>query len=305
MPGGSNCNRRKRAIVSLVVEEESYYTEETAWRCYGSRHDVEANQNFEPLPKAPPINTSKFPSRWTFNEVSRVVFGDFTDHPHELLEPKDCLFFMQMMERDDVTVVTQGFSSRLDSHLWSLDTFENIVGNDVCHQFRVFERRLVLQAGNYYESFEERGRCCSMVMKDYFRYIRQRNEQSKNIAQRIFMHSVLEKSKETLSPSEEAQYRNATDELFSYTAFNNGETHTMNCIDNVLYLIDYDLAKLLPLLNEDFKQNFLAPQLLPASQFCLMHEVSLFVTLLVFFIFIFSLLFSNCHTYEFLFILMV
>jgi hypothetical protein len=285
MLGGSNRSRRKRAIDSrVIVEEESYYTEETAWRCYGGRHDAEANQNFEPLPKAPPINTSKFPSRWTFNEVSRVVFGDFTDHPHGLLEPKDCLFLLQMMERDDVTVVTQGFSSRLDSHLWSLDTFENIVGNDVCHQFRVFERCLVLQADNYYESFEERGRCCSMVMKDYFRYIRQRNEQLKNIAQRILMQSALKKSKETLSPSEEALYRNATDELFSYSIFNNGETRTMNCIDNVLYLIDYDLAKLLPVLNEDFKQNFLAPQLLPAGQFCLMQEVSLNVTLFLFFI---------------------
>lgn len=69
-------------------------------------------------------------------------------------------------------------------------------------------------------------------------------------------------------------YRNKDDEVFTYTNYKNGKTRTLNCIDMILYLIDYDFGKFLPMHYEDFMSNYAVPQVLPGSQFCLMHEVS-------------------------------
>jgi len=256
----------------LEGEIEVYYTEETSWRLHGGRYDATASQNLKPLPEAPPICPSQFPPRWTFNEVSRVLYGDFTDHPKGPLEPEDLVFLLQMMERDDITVVTEGFSC-VDPDLWTLSMLESLVGDDVCHQFRVFERRLVLQNGNYFESFEEQGQCCNMTMKDYIRYIQQRNDQLKCIEQRR-QSTLTNTFKSTLSPAEDALHRNELEETFTYTTFKDSQTHTINCINTILYLIDYDFGKLLPAQYDDFIRNYIAPQLLPGSQFCLMHAVN-------------------------------
>jgi len=283
-------NKEKRARYS---EEDLYCTEETAWQYYGGCYDAKATPNVEPLPEAPPLNVSKFPPRWTFNEFSRVLFGDFTDHPRGPLEAEDLAFLLKMMERDDITVVTEGFASRLDPCLWTLGILENMVGNVVCHQFRVFERSVVLhQSGNYYETFKEQGLCCNMTMNDYIRYINQRNHQLKCIAQR--QQSLFNTSNLTLSSNQEAIGRNRSEEAFTYTSFKDGKTHTINCIDTILYLIDYEFGKFLPVLYDDFSQEFMVPQLLPGSPFCLMNAVMffLFYLLLHLFHFLFCVILS-------------
>jgi hypothetical protein len=174
----------------------------------------------------------------------------------------------------------------LNPDLWRLSIFEGMVGNEVCHQFRVFTRNVLMLGDvnstqqSYYEYFEEQGHSCSMSMQDYFRYIRQRNDQLKAIKRKALMAS--HPTTVTLSPTEEAKFRNDTEECFKYISYSycdspKGSTQTFNCIDTVLYLIDYDLGKLLPVVHDDLMKNFIAPQLLPGSPFCLMHEVSLFI----------------------------
>jgi hypothetical protein len=238
-------------------------------------------EELSPIAPPPPICTSSFPSdKWSFDEQSRVLLMKCKSN----LEATDLIFLLQMMERDDITVVTEGFSLGLNPDLWRLSIFEGIVGNEVCHQFRVFTRNVLTLGGvnnteqSYYEYFEEQGHCCSMSMQDYVRYIRQRNDQLKSIKRKTLLAS--HPTTVTLSPTEEAKYRNDTGECFAYISYNNcdspkGTPQTFNCIDTVLYLIDYDLGKFLPVHHDDFMKFFIAPQLLPGSQFCLMHEVSL------------------------------
>jgi hypothetical protein len=269
-------SKEKRARYSDAVEEERYYVEETAWRYYGGRCNANVTPTVEPLPIAPPLNATTFPPRWRFDELSRVLFGDFTDHPRGPLEAEDLVFLLQMMERDDITVVTEGFASRLDPCLWTLGMLENIVGNVMCHQFRVFERSLSLHpSGNYYETFKEQGFCSNMTMNDYIRYLNQRNTQLQCIERRL--KSLFNTSKFMLSSNQEAECRDGSEEAFTYNSFKDGKTHTINCIDIILYLIDYDFGKLLPVHYDDFSQQFMVPQLLPGSPFCLMNAVMIFL----------------------------
>jgi hypothetical protein len=183
-----------------------------------------------------------------------------------------------MLERDDITVITDGFAKRLDPALWNFQFIRDLVGEDVCHQFRVFQRRLLSPSDKkmggkapnekqqLYESFEEEGISCRLRMKDYVRYIHQRVEQLHCIERRRNEMGIS-----TLNFEEESQYRNYEEELFSYGLDGKAE---LNCIDTVLYLIDYDIGKLLPPLYQDFMKNFLAPNFLPGGKYCWMHEVS-------------------------------
>lgn len=229
----------------------------------------------DPLLPAPPIDTSTFPSsRWSYDDTSRVLLGVFNNNHH--LDREDLIFLLKMMERDDITVVTEGFA-RLNTSLWTLATLSHMVGDSVCHQFRVFRR--VMKVGSNekccYESFEELGECCDMFMKDYFRYIQLRRDQLKCIANRILLAN---QKNATLCTKDETIYRNKNDELFTYKSYKNDQTYTLNCIDTILYLIDYDLGKFLPMYYEDFMSNYAVPQILPGSPFCLMHEVSFLKT---------------------------
>ena len=228
----------------------------------------------DPLLPAPPIHTSTFPSsRWSYNETSRVLLGVFNDKHH--LDREDLIFLLKMMERDDITVVTEGFAP-LDTSMWTLATLSHMVGDNVCHQFRVFRRRLVevgTSEKSCYESFEELGECRGMFMKDYFRYIQLRKDQLNCIANRKLL-AYQSNATGSLCPKDEAMYRNKDDEVFTYANYKDGKTHTLNCIDMILYLIDYDFGKFLPMHYEDFMSNYAVPQVLPGSQFCLMHEVS-------------------------------
>jgi hypothetical protein len=232
----------------------------------------------EPLSPIPPVDVSTFPKnqRWSYDETTRVVHGDFTNT--NTLDREDELFLLQMMERDDITVITDGFAKHLDPTLWTFQFIQDLVGEDVCHQFRVFQRRLLSPSDEkmggkapnekpkLYESFEEKGESCSLRMKDYIRYIHQRVEQLHCIERRRNEMGIS-----TLYFEEESQYRNSEKEVFAYELDDQAE---LNCIDTVLYLIDYDIGKLLPPLYQNFMKNFLAPNLLPGGKYCWMHEVS-------------------------------
>jgi len=285
-----------------------YYTEETAWRLHGGRLDSHGHQidksQIQPLPEAPPMDTSTFPKsgRWSFDVDTRVLFGDFRhycnsqDQQKQGLDPEDEHFLLTMMARDDITVISEGFAAHLNPNLWTLRVLKEIAGTDVCHQFRVFERVLEFQAANsgsniktdhegdcdqngtqnkvqWFQSYKEHANCRALQMKDYIRYIYQRKEQLKCIAQRRNGAGV--DPAVALDPTQDALYRNPQEEKFVYKN-SKGEEHTLNCVDTVLYMIDYDIGKLLPTLHQDFVDNFMAPNLLPGSQHCMMHEVRLF-----------------------------
>jgi len=64
-----------------------------------------------------------------------------------------------------------------------------------------------------------------------------------------------------------------TDPLFRFTGFDGAERE-MNVLETVLYLIDFDLMKLLPSLYEDMRDGFLLPGILPGGAHCMMNQVA-------------------------------
>lgn len=280
-----------KSTCKTTLDTVQYDTEKAPSKRYNNRcgkvggnpptQQKREEQQLEPLPQAPPVDVSTFPKnkRWSYDETTRVVHGDFTNT--NTLDRDDEVFLLQMMERNDITVITDGFAGQLDPALWTFPFIQDLVGEDVCHQFRIFQRRLLspshAQMGDkapnekqqLYESFAEEGISCSLRMKDYIRYLQQREQQMHEIERRrneIGMSSLI--------LEEESQHRHSEKELFTYEQ--DGEQRELNCIDTVLYLIDYDIGKLLPPLYQNFVEKFLAPILLPGGKYCWMHEVSFF-----------------------------
>lgn len=64
------------------------------------------------------------------------------------------------------------------------------------------------------------------------------------------------------------------DETFSYTPFNGKHPVTIKPRQTGLYLIDFDLEKLLPRCHDDFINSFSLPGLLPGGENCMMNSVS-------------------------------
>ena len=54
-----------------------------------------------------------------------------------------------------------------------------------------------------------------------------------------------------------------------------GNSQIINVVDTVLYLIDFDVSKMLPRLSENFKESFRFPGFLPGGKHCMMNSVSL------------------------------
>jgi hypothetical protein len=53
-----------------------------------------------------------------------------------------------------------------------------------------------------------------------------------------------------------------------------GKGHTIDVVDSVLYMIDFDMVKLIPTLNEDFVSSFKLPGVLPGGSHCMMNCVN-------------------------------
>ena len=65
----------------------------------------------------------------------------------------------------------------------------------------------------------------------------------------------------------------AVDPAFRYVGFD-GVEREVDVLDTVLYLIDFDLMKLLPSLYDDMRGAFLLPGILPGGGHCMMNQVS-------------------------------
>mmetsp|Transcript_27524 Transcript_27524/g.40496 ORF Transcript_27524/g.40496 Transcript_27524/m.40496 type:complete len:1131 (-) Transcript_27524:848-4240(-) len=138
----------------------------------------------------------------------------------------------------------------------------------------------------YLVSHKEMDGCFSMKVSDYIRYLDTRHAALERIAL-----LRLEADRDPVDPDDEQDDtfgrhvdkaldgidKLETDvknnELFIYDDVN-GETKSVNVVDVVLYMIDYDMVKLLPPLYEDFINKFKMPGCLPGGIHCMMNSVN-------------------------------
>lgn len=196
-----------------------------------------------PVPEAP--NTGK--CKWSYNEDTRVYLADFSvqDQATFAIDPKDERFMLDVMERDDITLVSQGLldMSALDHNLWSLDNIGASLDQEFFHRFRRFDTR---QYKNGTEKIEEIDVLYAMQMMDYRRYLDQREG--------FLTHGQSERR-------------------FDFTD-NMGKEHSIDVVTSALYMIDLDLYKFLPSLGDNFRSAFRYPSALPGGHYCMMNKVT-------------------------------
>ena len=90
--------------------------------------------------------------------------------------PEDEGFLFRMMERDDITVISEGLADAMDSSLWTPEFISGFIGADYYHKFRKFEMitKPVTErdsAGEQsVEHLVEKEGWYSMKVSDYFEY---------------------------------------------------------------------------------------------------------------------------------------
>lgn len=167
------------------------YEEESAWRFYNpdfpkgesrrlnvSRthqnipHMVlfESDDELRPLPPPPPL--PKFPETghctWSYNNDTRVVLANFHS---ETLHYDDQNFLLRMMERDDITVISEGLAGNLDQPLWTVGSISDRIGSDFHHKIRVFRKSRYKVGKEEFEDFVETKEWYKMRVSDYLKYL--------------------------------------------------------------------------------------------------------------------------------------
>ncbi|KAG7346143.1 hypothetical protein IV203_005211 [Nitzschia inconspicua] len=245
----------------FVYEEDpnQFYQEETAYKY----HDPPLPGNLKysnwisPLdlrriPPPPPLPA--FPNTgscsWSYDEVNRVLMADFSLCGQKPINFQDSRFLFEMQERDDITVISRGLLdiSSLDPQFWDLNYLRDTRGEDFFHKLRRFDRQI---DSNGIESFMELDHLYSMKIKDFVRYCGLRE-------------SFLQKK--LLDPDEE-------EPQFTFVDHKDVQ-HNVGVWSSAFYMIDMDMARVLPDLYENFKASFKLPAVLPGGDNCMMNKVT-------------------------------
>lgn len=259
-----------------------------------SQGQQQENGSNEPL--APPNPLPPFPAtydcRWTYDETSRVLLAKFHSDSR-IINPIDEIFLLKMMERDDITVVSEGLADRFDTNLWNLEYIDRCVGESYYHKIRVFNQVDIADddkgedtndadEGDYEDMWGEKKesegmkKCKinrithkeqngfqSMKIRDYISYLKRRQAVLlQNNTKEPDVYAVLGIDSDD----------SVIDPMFHFTPFD-GSEKAIHVVDSVLYLIDFDLMKLLPVLYENMVKSFRLPGLLPGGIHCMMNLV--------------------------------
>ena len=195
-----------------MVDSKPYYVEEEAWRYHNPplpprEGTIEeqagekqlftyvSHEELRPLPPPPPL-TTRFPNsqfcRWSFDEDTRVLHADFRRSDGDaVVTLEDEKFLLEMYEKDDITVISEGLATGLDREKWTLDYLSRVAGDEYFHKFRRFDKhdpeadalstKKSARNGRA-ESVEDKNahgevdKCLSMKVKDYVAYLRTRGE---------------------------------------------------------------------------------------------------------------------------------
>lgn len=170
---------------------------------------------YEVLPGEAPKIPEELKDNWHYDEESRVLLGRFSTISE--ISTMDKLFLLKMMERDDISVVTEGMLRGIRSYV-PVDEIENAFGENPYHKFRRFDRMERDGLNVYVES----NQFVSMKVTDYIDYL-------------------------TLLTVE------GGDRAFAFTD-NYGREHRIDDASRVVfYMIDVDVPKFLPRMNDEYK----------------------------------------------------
>lgn len=247
----------------LNVDPSSIYIEEEAFLHHNpslpspTRHGVKP-EDLQPIPPPPTPPFKALPEtgkcKWTWDHQQRILLADFSlsfspSKASLLMDPSDEQFFLQMMERNDITLISQGLISiqSLNKDLWTQEYLGRVLSDDFYHKFRMFNK---VSQQDGLERYIECDDWVTMKVGTYIKFLNHRQ------------NYLLETEKNP---------------IFAYVD-HKGVTHWLHIGTTVLYMVDVDTSRLLPELNTNFFESFLYHGILPGGSHCLMNSVSNILT---------------------------
>jgi hypothetical protein len=245
------------ASFELVEDPNEVYIEEEAHLYHNPpipsfmTNGVEP-RDLKPIPP-PPSPFTELPNTgkcdWTFDEKQRLLLADFSASSNGnnfRMHPTDESFFLEMMERNDITVISEGLvsTSSLDPEYWKLEYLARVLKQEYYHKFRRFD---TIKDDDGFEKCIEVDGLHSMKVGDYIQYLIER--------QKVF------DGKETNEVS------------FSFVDHEGRKESIPDIGVSAIYMIDLDINKLLPNLYDNFMDSFRYPGVLPGGYHCMMNSV--------------------------------
>ena len=129
-------------------------------------------------PPLPPLPESDH-CKWKFDEVTRVLLADFKTPSVDkevIITAEDEHFLMTMMERDDITVISEGIAANVDLSLLDQDYMNACIGSQFHYKVKEFKKTAPKSKGRNLTG-EVNGTYCeelqwhSMKFRDYFDYL--------------------------------------------------------------------------------------------------------------------------------------
>lgn len=81
--------------------------------------------------------------KWTYDALSRVLKADHSLNKSSpfVMDEDDEKFMLQMMERDDITVISGGFvdGKQLDRDIWTMEAVGGMMIGDIYHSIKKLE----------------------------------------------------------------------------------------------------------------------------------------------------------------------
>ena len=226
----------------MFGDKKTPYIEELAYH-YFSSDEQRQEEPLEPLPppwkfelKEPVLNDGVV---WSYNPKNRTVVADFSKV--EWIHSRHKEYLAQLMERDDITVISQGLVEPVKDVNEFLEALRlSYGGENPYHTFRRFDR--VVKNG--YATYRERtDKHITMTMGEYVEYLTIRTTNAKD---KRFVYSNLDGTVEIIEDA---------------TAV-------------VFYLLDLDLTQYFGKFNESFRESHKMKEILPAGAWCMLSHVS-------------------------------
>ena len=146
----SMCKRKKEEEVKVILKR--------------NKDDGTYNIVLPPI-KAPSSDPQLPDNKWSFDKTSRVLLVKFNGD----VTIKDEMFLLKMMERDDITVVSEGLIDEIDKNVFTFKAINNEAGILEHNKFHLFEK---IKQGIYSEIDGD----YVMTISDYINYLENRNK---------------------------------------------------------------------------------------------------------------------------------
>ena len=231
----------------LFGTQKTPYIEELAYHYFYSSEQGEK----EPLkPMPPPRNFELQEPKlndgvvWKYDPFNRTVLADFSEVTW--IHSKHKTYLSQLMERDDITVISRGLVAPVNDVNEFLEAMKlSFGGGNPYHNFRRFDQ--VVKNG-YITYREHNDGHITMTMGEYVDYLMIRTKNSK-------------------------------DKTFRYANMDG----TIEIVDDatavVFYLLDLDLTQYWSSFNNVFRERHKLKEILPAGEWCMLSHVSWYTRL--------------------------